>query len=260
MVAGGGQGIGRAIALAFASEGARVAVGDVVGENARRTVGEISALGAEGIALDCDVSRREDCDRIVEQTVAAFGGLDVLVNAAAWAQPGTPVVDTTDDLYTRTLDICMSSVFWTCRAAYPHLKESAHPSVINFVSQAGSEGMPGNAPYAAAKEAIRGFSRSLAREWGADGIRVNMIKPVAASPSMANWMKENPKVAGAGAGAEEGAGAGAVMKEDCRPSIERADKTAFHANVPSSILTLTICAFQFTQSSGLLLSFYLFML
>ena len=74
--------------------------------------------------------------------------------------------------------------------------------------------------------------------------------------------EENPKVAGAGAGAEEGAGAGAgaVMKKDCRPSIERADKTAFHANVPSSILTLTICAFQFTHSSGLLLSFYLFKL
>ena len=82
------------------------------------------------------------------------------------------------------------------RAAYPASQaERAARSVINFASNAGTEGMAGNAVYAATKEAIRGFSRSLAREWGRDGIRVNMIRPIAASPSLATWAEENPKLA-----------------------------------------------------------------
>ena len=107
------------------------------------------------------------------------------------------MAETPDDLYRRTLDVCMSSVFWTCRAAYPHLAESGRASVINFASNAGTEGMAGNAVYAAAKEAIRGFSRSLAREWGRAGIRVNMIRPIAVSPGLAGWIEENPKEAAA---------------------------------------------------------------
>ena len=197
LISGAGQGIGRAIALAFAKEGADVAIADLALDNAQRVADEARGLGAGAQALACDVGRRPDCDRIVAQTVEAFGGLDILVNSAAWAEPGTMVADMSDELYGRTLDVCMTSVFWTCRAAYPHLKESGYGSVINFASNAGGEGMPGNAPYAAAKEAIRGFSRSLAREWGPQGIRVNMIRPIAASPSLAKWMEENPKVAAA---------------------------------------------------------------
>jgi len=197
LVTGAGQGIGRAIALAYAREGARVGVADLVETAARETTTAIESLGGQALALHCDVALREDCDRIVEAVASEWGGLDILVNCAAWAQTETPVAQTSDEQYSRTMDVCMSSVFWMCRAAYPHLARSSCASVINFTSGAGSEGMAGNAVYAAAKEAIRGFSRSIAAEWGAEGIRVNMIRPIATSPSLASWIEENPKVAAA---------------------------------------------------------------
>jgi NAD(P)-dependent dehydrogenase (short-subunit alcohol dehydrogenase family) len=195
LVTGAAQGINRSIALAFAREGADVAVADQAVDEAARTAEAIRALGRRAIALPCDVGRSADCQRIVDETVAELGGLDILVNGVAWARTEVPVHETTDELYQRTMDVCMSSVFWTSRAAYPHLKASGRGVVINFASNAGTEGMAGNSPYAAAKEAIRGFSRSIAREWGPDGIRVNMIRPIALSPSLETWREQNPRVA-----------------------------------------------------------------
>jgi NAD(P)-dependent dehydrogenase (short-subunit alcohol dehydrogenase family) len=193
LVTGAAQGIGKAIALAFAREGAAVAVSDIQAEAVARTASEIEALGRRSLALEADVGRAADCERIVREAAAALGGLDVLVNSAAWAQVGVPIADVDDALYQRTFDVCMSSVFWTMRAAHPFLKASGRGSVINFASNAGTEGMPLNAPYAAAKEAIRGFTRSAAREWAADGIRVNVIRPIAESPAMAAWGKVSPE-------------------------------------------------------------------
>jgi NAD(P)-dependent dehydrogenase (short-subunit alcohol dehydrogenase family) len=195
LITGAGQGIGRAIALAYAREGADVAVGELDPVKAKSTAEAVRALGRQSAAIVGDVGVREDCERMVAETVRELGGLDVLVNGAAWAQPNTPIHETSDELYQRTFDVCMTSVFWTSRAAYPHLKKSGRGCVINFASNAGTEGMAGNAVYAATKEAIRGFSRSLAREWGRDGIRVNMIRPIAASPSLAGWIEQNPKLA-----------------------------------------------------------------
>lgn len=192
LVTGGGQGIGKAIALAFAREGASVAVADINAEPAQNTAKEIAALGRVAKAIEADIGIRADCDRVVRESADAIGGIDILVNCAAWAKVGVPIAETDDDLYQRTLDVCMSSVFWTMRAAYPFLKQSGCGSVINFASNAGTEGMPGNAPYAAAKEAIRGFSRSAAREWAKDNIRVNIIRPIAASPSTQQWGEEFP--------------------------------------------------------------------
>ena len=197
LVTGAGQGIGRAIALAFAREGADVGVAEIDAAKAESTAQAVRELGRRCACIVGDVGVREDCERAVETTARELGSLDVLVNAAAWAQVGVPIAETSDELYRRTFDVCMTSVFWISRAAYPHLQRSGRGSVINFASNAGTEGMAGNAVYAATKEAIRGFSRSLAREWGRDGIRVNMIRPIAASPSLAGWIEQNPKLAAA---------------------------------------------------------------
>jgi NAD(P)-dependent dehydrogenase (short-subunit alcohol dehydrogenase family) len=195
LVTGAAQGIGRAIALAFVREGASVGVADLVPEGAASTLAAIKELGGRGLAIPGDVGELEDCERMVAETAASLGGLDIVVNAAAWAEVGPRVSDVSEELYARTMDVCLGSVFRICRAAYPHLKASGAGSVINFASSAGSEGMAGNAAYAAAKEGIRGLSRSLALEWGRDAIRVNMIRPIALSPSMAGWAEAYPKVA-----------------------------------------------------------------
>ena len=197
LVTGSAQGIGRSIALAFIREGAAVAAADLVPEGAAATLAAMEDLGGRGVALPGDVGVPEDCERLVSDTVAALGGLDIVVNAAAWAEVGPRITDVSEELYARTMDVCLGSVFRICRAAYPHLKVSEFASVINFTSSAGSEGMAGNAVYAAAKEGIRGLSRSLALEWGRDGIRVNMIRPIALSPSMAGWAAAYPKLAAA---------------------------------------------------------------
>ena len=193
--AGEGASFGRSWAIAAAREGARVVIGDRRVEHAVELADEIGRGGAPALALELDVTNEASIARAAERIRKELGRLDVLVNGAAWAQPNTPVHETSDELYQRTFDVCMTSVFWTTRAAYPHLKKSGNASVINFASNAGTEGMAGNAVYAASKEAIRGFSRSLAREWGRDGIRVNMIRPIAASPSLAGWIEANPKLA-----------------------------------------------------------------
>ena len=172
-----------------------MAVADLREDTCRETASGVESLGTQGLALHCDVGVPEDCHRIVKTTVEAFAGLDVVVNGAAWAEVGPTVAEASDVLYSRTMDVCLGSVFWICRAAYPYLKQSGRGSVINFASSAGTEGMARNAAYAAAKEGVRGLSRSLAVEWGRDGIRVNMIRPIALSPSMAAWAEANPKVA-----------------------------------------------------------------
>jgi NAD(P)-dependent dehydrogenase (short-subunit alcohol dehydrogenase family) len=197
LVTGAGQGIGRAIALAFADEGAFVAVSDIDADKARATADAVRQRGRRAASPVGDVGLSADCQRIVEEAAKELGGIDVLVNCAAWAQVGVPVSETSDELYQRTSDVCMGSVFWMCRAAHVFLARSDHASVINFASNAGTQGMAGNAVYAAAKEAIRGFSRSLAVEWGSQGIRVNMIRPIATSPGLAGWIEENPAHAAA---------------------------------------------------------------
>lgn len=193
LVTGGGQGIGRAVALAFAREGAHVAVADHNADTLRESFEALRKIGLPCHSIECDVGRADDCARAVDETVRELGGLGILVNSAAWATPGVPLADTDDDLYRRTMDVCVSSNFWTMRAASPHLEASGHGAVINFASNAGTEGMAGNAVYAAAKEGIRGLSRSAAKEWGPRGIRVNMIRPIALSPSLAAWAEANPK-------------------------------------------------------------------
>lgn len=193
LVTGGGQGIGRSVALAFAREGAHVAIAEQNPTTLADSVEALRQIGAPCHGIECDVGVAAECQRAVEETASTLGGLGILVNAAAWATPGVDLADTDDGLYQRTLDVCLGSTFWTMRAAFPHLEASGHGSVINFASNAGTEGMAGNATYAAAKEAIRGLSRSAAKEWGPRGIRVNLMRPIALSPSLAAWAEQNPK-------------------------------------------------------------------
>jgi len=193
LVTGAGQGIGRGVALAMAREGADVAVAELHADTAKQTAEELRELGVRTVAIPCDVGTRAACENAVAQTAEDLGGLDVLVNNAGWARPAVPLLEVDDDQFERTLRINTMATFWCMQAAHPQLLARGGGAVINFASGSGTHGMPGEGPYAAAKEGIRGLSRVAANEWGPQGIRVNVICPFANSPGMLQWSKIEPK-------------------------------------------------------------------
>jgi len=194
IVTGAGQGVGRGIALAFAREGARVAVVDANHETGSKTAEELRAFGVESLFVACDVADRASVDAAVAAVVTELGGIDILVNNAQRA-PASPValVDHTDEI----IDLCFDSgyrgTFHFMQAAYPYLKMNGG-RIINIGSGAGVDGLAGQAAYASAKEAIRALSRCAAREWGADGINVNVLCPLASSPGVAKLIELAPEM------------------------------------------------------------------
>jgi NAD(P)-dependent dehydrogenase (short-subunit alcohol dehydrogenase family) len=194
IVTGGAQGVGRGIAMAMAREGATLVIADLNEAKAQSVVQEIEALGQKALAVGCNVTRREDADAVVARTVAAFGQLDVLVNNAQGA-PKEPLslMEHTDKVIDLCFDTGYRGSFYFMQAAYPHLKKRGG-RVINIASGAGLEGMSGFAAYGAAKEAIRALSKTAAREWGRDGINVNILCPLAKSPGIAAFLENAPEM------------------------------------------------------------------
>jgi NAD(P)-dependent dehydrogenase (short-subunit alcohol dehydrogenase family) len=147
-------------------------------------------LGAK--ALTMDIRDADAAERIVGAAVDAFGRLDVLVNNAISVLPPAPLHEQSDEHYEVVFDTGPRATFRLMRAAFPHLVAAGGGSIINFGSSAGTEGELGYATYGAAKEAIRGFSKVAALEWGPANIRVNVISPFANSEGMQAWEQFDP--------------------------------------------------------------------
>jgi 3-oxoacyl-[acyl-carrier protein] reductase len=186
VVTGGTKGIGRAIAEALLGEGVRVVV-------AARTEAEVRSaaeeLGADARGVVCDVRRADDCARLVETGVEAFGGLDILVNNAG-VGVFAPVAELTVDEWDRVVETNLSGLFYCTHAAIPHLKQQGGGWIINIGSLAGKNAFPGGAAYNASKFGLIGFSEALMQEVRHDGIRVSYIMPGSvATPgfSEADW-------------------------------------------------------------------------
>ncbi|MFK7895125.1 MAG: SDR family NAD(P)-dependent oxidoreductase [Myxococcota bacterium] len=194
MVTGAGRGIGRGVAQALAAEGASIGLVEIDPETAAESAHALEAEGARVALIQGDVGRREDCEGAVAQTVEAFGGLDILVNNAAWTPtPGLMLMEFDDATFGRVLDTNLWATFWCMQAAQPHLVRRGGGVIINFASGSGTSGNVAQGAYAAAKEGIRGLSRVAAREWGPEGIRVNIVCPFANSPGMIDWAKLDPE-------------------------------------------------------------------
>jgi NAD(P)-dependent dehydrogenase (short-subunit alcohol dehydrogenase family) len=180
IVTGAGRGIGRATAQLFAGEGAKVAVVSRTAENVAGVVAEIQAAGGIALGVVCDIADPDQIKGAVEQVVAEYGRIDILVNNAF--DPSavfSSVLDLSAEQLQRNLEMGPIAYLRTMQACYPHLKASGEGRVINFASLAGVIGLQGYAPYNMAKEAVRALTRSAAREWGADKITVNNVMPVA---------------------------------------------------------------------------------
>jgi len=173
LVTAAAAGIGLEIARAFLREGARVHVCDVD----RDALASLRRSDPQLTASHADVADRSDVKRLFDEALAALGGLDVLVNNAGIAGPTGRVEEINPEDWDRTLQVCITGQYNCARLAIPHLRKSTNPSIVNLSSAAGKHGFTLRAPYAAAKWAVVGFTKSLSIELGPDKIRVNAILP-----------------------------------------------------------------------------------
>ena len=175
LITGGGSGIGKATALLFAQEGARVAIADWVEDQARAVVAEIKQKGGEAIAIKTDVSKASDAERMVAETIRQFGRLDILYNNAGIGE--AKLLHTmTEDEWDRTIDIDLKGVFLGSKYALPELMK--HGGVIlSTASVAGIEGIRRMSHYCAAKAGVILLTKSMAMDYAEYGIRVNCICP-----------------------------------------------------------------------------------
>lgn len=175
LLTGAASGMGRASALRFGSEGARVMCADINGDGAAETAAMINDAGGTAFHRQIDVTDPGQCQALVATTVENFGGLDVLGNIAGVG--GTrPVEDETVDHWKLVMDVNINGLFFLSQAALPHLLESSG-NIVNIASNAGLRGQAYMSAYCASKHAVIGLTRTMALEFGRRGLRVNAICP-----------------------------------------------------------------------------------
>lgn len=176
LVTGAGRGIGRAIALALARDGASVAVADINGENAERVRAEAEMLGRKAVALRVDLTRRAEVEAMARRAVEGLGRVDVLVNNAGWDRL-QPFLESEEETWDRIISLNYRAVLYTCKALLPGMVERGAGKVVNISSDAGRGGSFGQAVYSGTKGAIIAFSKALARELARHKINVNVVCP-----------------------------------------------------------------------------------
>ena len=177
LITGGDSGIGRAVAIAYAREGADVAISYLPSEeeDAQETLRLVREAGRRGLALPGDVQDEQHCEELVRRTVEELGGLDVLVNNAAYQMSTGSIGEITTEQFDRVMRTNVYAMFWLCRAAVPHLAPGS--SIINTSSVQAYRPTPPLLDYATSKAAIVNFTRGLAQSLLAQGIRVNTVAP-----------------------------------------------------------------------------------
>ncbi|MDX6695555.1 MAG: hypothetical protein QOF02_3158 [Blastocatellia bacterium] len=191
-ITGGGRGIGRAVAFAFAREGARVAVAARTVQQVEQAAAEINeTFATKALAVVCDVSDAESVRRAFETVGERFGGgVEILVNNAGIAE-SAPLVKTSDELWQRHLAVNLTGTFFCARAALPAMIARGWGRIINVASIAGKTGAPYIAAYTASKHGVLGLTRSLALEVALKGITVNAICPGYVETEMARQAINN---------------------------------------------------------------------
>jgi len=176
LITGADSGIGRAVALAFAREGADVLISYLdEGEDAQETVRVVRAAGRKAVAVAGDISQEAHCQQLVQRAIQEFGKLDILVNNAAFQRTYGSITEIPAEELQYTFATNIFSMFYLCKAAMPHLKEGA--SIINTSSIEAVQPEPMLLAYASTKGAIVNFTKGLAKEMAPKGVRVNSVAP-----------------------------------------------------------------------------------
>ncbi|GAA4860463.1 SDR family oxidoreductase [Paenibacillus vulneris] len=196
LVTGAGSGIGRASALAFAREGAKVMVSDYNQELGEETIRLIKLEGGEASFFKCDVSDEEQVKLLIEATVERFGKLDFAHNNAGISSPTVPIGEMKTEDWDRTIKINLYGVFFCIKHEVNAMLKNGGGAIVNTSSGSGIEGNPNMAPYTASKFAINGLTRSVAIEYGKHGIRINSICPgMTRTPLNQTFFENSPEQA-----------------------------------------------------------------
>jgi NAD(P)-dependent dehydrogenase (short-subunit alcohol dehydrogenase family) len=175
-ITGGARGIGRACALRFAREGARVAILDILEREAAATVADMEALGCEALAVRCDVRDEGQLQDAVQRIVGVWGRIDIWVNNAG-VYSGSPLVEVPLADWEQTLGVNLTGVFLGCRAVAPLMRAQGSGRIVNISSMSGKTSWPATAEYSASKSAVIGLTRSVALDLAPFGVTVNAVCP-----------------------------------------------------------------------------------
>jgi NAD(P)-dependent dehydrogenase (short-subunit alcohol dehydrogenase family) len=189
IVTGAGTGIGQGMAIALAKEGANIVIVGRTMEALQDTRAMLEATGAQVHIVQGSVAEANTATRATAEAVATFGQLHGVINNAHSFTPNLPLDQTPETDLRTHLESGLMGSFHFMKASFPHLKQRGG-SIINFASQAGTQGWANFAPYAATKEAIRGLSRSASRDWGQYQIRINVISPASRSKISDEYLKD----------------------------------------------------------------------
>lgn len=194
LITGGSSGIGRAVALAWAREGAKVVVSDVDRSGGGETVEQVRAAGGEAAFIAADVGKPEDCEALVRGAVEAFGRLDIACNNAGIGGPQAPTADYPLDGWAQVIAINLSGVFYGMKFQLPEMLKNGGGAIINMASILGAVGFAGAPAYAAAKHGVVGLTQATALEYSAQGVRINAVGPGFIHTPMISALEEDKAV------------------------------------------------------------------
>ncbi|MDE0952249.1 MAG: SDR family oxidoreductase [Halioglobus sp.] len=229
IVTGSGQGIGRAIALSYAREGAQVVVSDINDETGNETARMITEAGGTAVFIHVDVGNEDSVKSMVDFALMTYGRLDIACNSAALSRGSGPIHKYERSVFDQTLDLCLTST-WLCMKHEITAMLKHGGAIVNISSNAALRGQAYNTAYAAAKAGVNLLTKSSAAEYGTQGIRINAVSPgVIRTPGLEQYFKEQPDKA-------EGLKKSAVMNRLGEPE-EIADAVSFLSSKHASFIT-----------------------
>lgn len=230
IVTGAGQGIGRAIAMSYASEGTSVVIADFNEEMGHETVELIKKAGGEAVFIQGDVSKEDSVKAAVDCAVATYGRLDIACNSAAVSRGSGPIHKFELEVFEQTLEMCLTNTWLCMKHEIAAMLESGGGSIVNISSNSSLRGQAQNSAYAAAKGGVNILTKSAAAEYGGQGIRINAVSPgVIRTPGVEAYFEEHPEIA-------VGLKKAAVMNRLGEPS-EIAEAVTFLSSDRASFIT-----------------------